>query len=491
MAELGLLALSIEEVAPKIKGREVSPVEVTIAAIEHAERMQPKINSFITFVPEMALARAHELESALMRGEYCGPLHGIPIGVKDNIHIKGIPTKNGTKSFGAVADPMEDAPAVGKLREAGAIVIGKENMPESACNCVTDNAIFGYGLNPWDTDCHPGGSSGGTAANVAAYVTYGGVGTDGGGSVRMPASYNGVAGMKATCGRVSQRGNTIDPLFGFHHIGPLSRTVKDNAMMLQAVSEYDHLDSTSEPVPVDDYVGSLSKDIRGLVMGIPRQYFFDHLDPEVRGSVEQAIKVIEGLGVKTEEVSVKHMELVMGVFDPAWVDIAVAVELHLWTQRDEFDGNEILRYQTLLAQCVPAVALIKVGRFRRVINEEFAKVMERVDFLVTPTTPTPAYPYDLKSIQVGDHLVDLTDASGFCTANMPLTCVFNFIGPPAISIPCGFSSKGLPIGLQIIGRVFEESLVLRVADSYQRAAPRPKELLPKAVEEALAEPALC
>ena len=484
MEELGLLRLSIEELAPKIEAREVSPVEVTKAAIGHAERMQPRLKTFITFLPEMALSRAHELERALMKGEYYGPLHGIPIGIKDMIHMKGVRTTNGTKMmYGAVTEAEADATVVTKLNEAGAVILGKENMHEGGAGCMSNNAIYGYCRNPWDPECHPGGSSGGSAANVAAYVTYGSVGTDGGGSIRMPASWCGVVGFKATYGRISQRGNTLNADIGTHHLGPMTRSVKDNAIMLQAMAGYDPLDPFCVPAPVDNYVNALGTSIKGLVMGIPRHYFFEHIDPEVKVAVEKAIQVIEGLGARVEEVEVPYIDICLTAWEPFFADMFVTTEPYLRNRREDY-VEPTLRYELLTNQFLLAVDLIKAYRFRRLFKQEFAKLMEGVDFLVTPTTPTVTWPIEAESLMMGDVEMDLTVPGGPLRAGWPLSAPFNLIGTPAISIPCGFNQKGLPIGLQIVGRVFEESLVLRVAHSYQQAVQQPS-VLPQAVTGAL------
>ena len=308
MSELGPLSNHIHEVAPLVKSRKLSPVELTRAAIDHAERMQPVLKSFITLTPELALREAQKLEAMLMRGEWLGPLHGIPVGLKDMLLTKGVLTTDGSKALEDYV-PDEDAPVVSRIKAAGAVILGKENMHEIGAGFQSDNPWFGRVRNPWDTERYAGGSSGGSAANVAAYVTFASLGTDGGGSVRQPSAVCGIVGMKATYGRVSNLGclEGVDP--ANFHVGPHTRCVKDNAIVLGAIAGDEPLDPSTVPVPVDDYEGALDRDIRGLVMGIPENHFYDPLDTEVAGAVSRAIAVLEEFGVEARPVEMKRLEL--------------------------------------------------------------------------------------------------------------------------------------------------------------------------------------
>jgi aspartyl-tRNA(Asn)/glutamyl-tRNA(Gln) amidotransferase subunit A len=482
MEELGPLSLSISELAPQIKARKISPVEVTQAAIAHAKRMQPILNSFITLDEDGALHQAQEAESHLMRGEYLGPLHGIPIGLKDMLLTKGLRTTDGGKPLESYV-PDEDAPVVERLKSAGAIILGKENMHEIGFGFVSDNPWYGRVRNPWDPETFAGGSSGGSAANVAAFVTFASVGTDGGGSVRQPSAVCGIVGLKATYGRVSNRGalEGIDPA-NFHN-GPHTRSVRDCAIMLQAMAGYDPLDPSSVPVPVDDYEGALERSIKGLVMGIPSNHFFDPLDPEIGDAVSKAIAVLEELGAHVREVEMKHMDLLPLIRDANAAGF-VAYEPDLRKNRNQFSSD--IQHSLLSRQFILAKDMIKAQQARRLFCQEWAEVMQDVDFLITPTTPVLPWTYGSSTVMLGDEEVDVSTTSdgvaGWVMGRN--TSPANINGVPALTVPCGFSRSGLPIGMQIMGRPWAESLVLRVAHQYEQAAPAPKRM-PSAVAQAL------
>ena len=486
MAELGLLSQTISELAPRIKSRELSPVEVTQAAIAHAERMQPILKSFITLTPELALRRAQELESSLMRGEYLGPLHGVPIGLKDMLLTKGVRTTDGGKPMENYV-PEHDAGVVEQLRSAGAVLLGKENMHEIGAGFVSDNKWYGRVRNPWDLERIAGGSSGGSAANVSSFVTFASVGTDGGGSVRQPAAVCGHVGFKATYGRISNRGALEGSDPAAFHVGPHTRSVRDSAIMLQAMAGYDPLDPSTVPVPVDDYVSTLGHTIKGLVMGVPSNYFFDPIDPEVADAVMKAVAVLEGLGVESRQVEIKYIDQMMkvgGVLELA--GSAIPWEEVLRKGRNQMSPAE--RHWALSGQFLLASDLVQAQQMRRLFQQEWATTMEQVDFLVTPTTVALPYRFEDKTIAVGDTQVDLSglipdDFSGWIMGRN--TVLANYTGVPAITVPCGFSTGGLPIGLQIMGRPWEESLVLRVAHHYEAAVPR-SQTVPPAVRDALA-----
>ena len=489
MADLGLLSLNISELAPKIKSREVSPVEVAQAATAHAERMQPHLNSFITFTPELALEQAQSMERLLMRGEYLGPLHGIPMGLKDMLCTKDVRTTDGSKPMENFI-PEEDATVVAKCRAAGAVILGKENMAEAGSGCTSINPWYGPVHNPWDVRFHPGGSSGGSAANVSAFVTYASLGTDGGGSVRMPSSVCGNVGIKATYGRVSIHGCLEGAEPSTYHVGPHTRSVLDGAIVLRAISGYDPLDPATVPVPVDDYPALLEESIRGLVMGVPRDYFFDLLDPQVRDAVEKAILVLEELGARAQEVTLKDAELI-----PVLRYLTGGSGLGDIRNRDLYkreNMGEERRMRALQAQFNPVGTYSKGLQLRRYLQREYARLFETVDFLVMPTTPVPAWPIDAASVRVGDQEVDV-GLPPFSRDRRPgassrllgrLTQLGNVTGAPAVTVPCGFTDAELPIGLQVMGRAWEDTLTLRVAHQYEQVAP-PSKTVPPAVAQAL------
>ena len=465
MADSGLLTLTISELAPKIKAREISPVELTEAALAQADRLQPTINSFITILHEQARSQAKEQEAALMRGEYRGPLHGIPIGIKDNIATAGIRTTVGSKVLSDQV-PEEDALVVTKCKEAGAIILGKENLEEFAAGPTSNNLHYGAVHNPWNLDHIPGGSSGGGGANVASCVTFASLGTDLGGSVRGPANFCGVVGLKQTFGRVSQRGLLVTSFNG-DHIGPLTRSVSDSALMLQVIAGYDPLDPSTVPVPVPDFSDSLGKGLSGLKMGIPTNYYFDLMDSEVEASVRQAIDTLEELGVEAREIALPSMKYAGALRIAGMADSVVTHEPYLRTNRQDY-GPTVL-YRTLAGQFVLGRDYSKALKVQRIIKEEYARVLQEVDFLVTPSAPVAAWRIDSETVTLGGKEYPVRGPGAGMTSRC--TSPSNATGLPAMSIPCGLTQAGLPIGVQLIGRPFEEQTLFQVAHGYEAVSP--------------------
>lgn len=465
MADAALVTRTISELAPQIKAREISPVEVTEAALARADRLQPTLNAFITILHEQARSQAKQQEAALMRGEYRGPLHGIPIGIKDNIATAGIRSTVGSK---VLADhvPEEDAYVVSRCKEAGAIIIGKENLEEFAAGSTSNNLHYGAVHNPWNLDHIPGGSSGGGGANVAACVTFASLGTDLGGSVRGPANFCGIVGLKQTFGRVSQRGLLVTSFNG-DHIGSLTRSVRDSALMLQAIAGYDPLDPSTVPVPVPDFSASLGRALHGLKMGIPTNYYFDMIDSEVDVAVRQAISTLEDLGVEAREVTLPSMQYAGALRIAGMADSVVTHEPYLETHRQDY-GPTVL-YRTLAGQFVLARDYSKALKLQRIIKEEYARVLQDVDFLVTPTAPVAAWRIDAETVVLGGKEYPVRGPGAGMTSRC--TSPSNATGLPAMSIPCGFTPVGLPIGLQLIGRPFEEALLFQVAHGYEAVSP--------------------
>ena len=460
-----LLALTISELAPRIKAREVSPVELTEAALAQADRLQSTLNSFITLLHEQARTQAREAEAALMRGEYRGPLHGIPIGIKDNIATVGIRTTVGSKVLSDQI-PAEDALVVSKCKETGAVILGKENLEEFAAGSTSNNLHYGAVHNPWNLDHVPGGSSGGSGANVASHVTFASLGTDLGGSVRGPANFCGVVGLKQTFGRVSQRGLMVTSFNG-DHIGPLTRSVKDSALMLQTIAGHDPLDPSTVPVPVPDFSEFLGRSLRGLKMGIPGNYYFDLLDSEVEAAVRQAINALEELGVEPREVTIPSMKYAGALRIAGMADSLVAHEPYLEKARQDY-GPTVL-YRTLAGQFVLGRDYAKALKVQRIIKEDYARVLQDVDFLVTPSAPVAAWRIDSSTITIGGAEYPVRGPGAGMTARC--TSPSNATGLPAMSVPCGFTEAGLPIGLQLIGRPFDEQLLFQVADGYEAVSP--------------------
>ena len=465
MAGNDLSELSITELAPRIAAREVSPVEVTRAALARAERMQPLLNSFITLLPEQAIAQAEAREEAIGKGEYRGPLDGVPIGIKDNIATAGIRSTVGSK---VLADfvPAEDARVVELCKQAGAIILGKENMHEFAAGGTSDNPHYGPVRNPWNRDRIPGGSSGGSAANVVTGVTYASLGTDLGGSVRGPAAFCGAVGFKQTFGRVSQRGLMVTSFNG-DHIGPITRTVADNAAMLQVMAGIDPLDPSTVPVPVPDYSAGLGRGIAGVRVGVPSNYFFDIVDTEVRAALDRAINSLKEFGAELVEVSfqtLQYAEVLQALFVPEGV---VVHEQFLKNHREAY--SEDLAQRMLAGQFVLARDFIKGMKVQRLIKEEFAAVLQQVDLIAAPTTICPAFPIGAETVTIEGKEYPLKGPGATVTGRA--TFLANATGLPSLSVPCGFSSDGLPFSLQLIGRPFEEEVLLQAASSYEQVSP--------------------
>ena len=450
---------SIAQLAGLIRRRELSPVELTREYLRRIEQVNPRINAYITVTTDRAMGDARRAEAEIGAGTYRGPLHGVPIGLKDLFDTAGIRTTGGAKIH-ADRVPADDSTAAQRLREAGAVLLGKLNTHELGVGATTNNPHFGPTRNPWNTDYIPGGSSGGSAAAVAAGLAAGAMGTDTGGSVRVPASLCGVVGLKPTYGRVSKAG-VITLSWVLDHVGPITRTVEDAALMLQAIAGYDPADFSTVPVPVDDYTTALEGGIKGLRVGVPRAWFYDQLDGEVRSAVEAAVETLRGLGAQVREVTIPGLEPLV----PALFGFVVAEqqEYHaeaLATRPQDF-GPDV---RAVLSSPAPgAPDLIKALRLRYAVTETMRRVLEDVDVLVTPTTPLPAVPIGQEIVRYGGAEEPVLFAMIRCTGP------FNAAHLPALSLPCGFTGTGLPIGLQIAARPFDEATVLRAGYAYEQA----------------------
>jgi aspartyl-tRNA(Asn)/glutamyl-tRNA(Gln) amidotransferase subunit A len=408
-------------------------------------------------------ARKHETEIA--RGAYRGPLHGVPIGIKDNLATANIRTTVGSKVL-AQHVPTEDAEVVRRCKAAGAIILGKENLEEFAAGATSNNPHYGAVQNPWVLGHVPGGSSGGSGANVAACVTFASLGTDLGGSVRLPGTFCGVVGLKQTFGRVSQRGLLVTSFNG-DHIGPLTRSVHDSALMLQVIAGYDALDPSTVPVPVPDYTANLEPTVRGLKIGFPTNYYFELLDPEVETAVRQAITTLQTLGGELREVALPMMQYANVLRIAGMADSVVTHEPYLQDHRQDY-GPDVL-YRLLAGQFVLGRDYAKAMKVQRLIKEEHARVLQHVDVLVTPTAPVAAPRIDATTVTLGgtQHRIR-GPGSGMISKN---TSPSNATGLPAITVPCGFTAAGLPIGLQFIGKPFEETALLQIAHTYEAISP--------------------
>jgi aspartyl-tRNA(Asn)/glutamyl-tRNA(Gln) amidotransferase subunit A len=472
-----LCGLSISELAPLLSRGEVSPVEVTEAFLARIAALNPELNVYLTVDQEGALAQAREAEARLARGEG-GWLTGVPLAIKDVLATQGLRTTCASRILENFVPPY-DATVCTRLRQAGAVFLGKVNMDEFAMGSSTENSAFGVTLNPWRRDCIPGGSSGGSAAAVAADLCSAALGSDTGGSIRQPASHCGVVGLKPTYGRVSRFG-LVAYASSLDQVGPLTKNVRDTALLLQGIAGHDPKDSTAVPQPVPDYLADLGKDLKGLKVGVPREYFGEGLDPEVKAAVQGALKTLESLGADLVEVSLPHTEYAVATY----YIIAMAeassnlarydgvkygfrapagnlLEMYAQTRTQGF-GAEVCRRIMLGTYTLSAgyydAYYRKASQVRTLLRRDFDRAFETCAVLATPVAPTPAF-------RVGEKVDD--------PLTMYLSDIFtisaNLAGIPGLSLPCGVSTGGLPIGLQLLGPPFGEPRMLQVAYALEQA----------------------
>src|SRR5579862_9889014 len=447
-----LATLSLREAAEQIRKRKVSPVELTTACLARISQANPALNAFITITAESALQQAHEAEAEVMRGKWRGPLHGVPIALKDLFDTAGVKTTAGSGVFKDRV-PTEDAEVVRRLKAAGAVLLGKTNMQEFAFGGTSIVSYFGAVHNPWELGHIAGGSSGGSAAALAAELCYGALGSDTAGSVRLPASICGIVGLKPTYGLVSIRG--VIPLsWSLDHVGPMGRTVADTALLLQVIAGYDEKDTTSEPMNVPDYSQALTAKVSSLRIGAPREFFFADLDPEIDAAMKEALSVLGKLtaGIRDVDLPSNNMETLR--------DVVRAAEAYAYHR--EYVNKTPELYQPLTLKRIQAGANVSTPSYiqgRRdlaQVRRTAAKWLESVDLLVTPTIPIP--PAAISDPHADDILPEVRNTSPF-----------DVNGWPAISLPCGFSRQGLPIGLQIIGPHGGEAVVFQLAHAYEQA----------------------
>jgi aspartyl-tRNA(Asn)/glutamyl-tRNA(Gln) amidotransferase subunit A len=476
---MSLFDHKISELHRLLHKKEISVSDLVDESFRRIGEVEEKVQAFLTLNEENARAKAKELDDKLAKEENdFGTLFGMPIGIKDNIVTKGLRTTCASKILYNF-DPIYDATVMERLHEAGAITIGKLNMDEFAMGSSTENSGFQLTRNPWDLERVPGGSSGGSAAAVAAGEVPFALGSDTGGSIRQPAAFCGVVGLKPTYGRVSRFG-LVAFASSLDQIGPITRTVEDNAYLLQVISGLDPMDSTSANVEVPNYVEALTGDIQGLKIAVPKEYLGEGVAEEVRQSVLNALKVLEKLGATWEEVSLPHSKYALATYyllasSEASANLARfdgvrygyrtdnaknLIDMYKQTRSEGF-GNEVKRRIMLgtfaLSSGYYDAYYKKAQKVRTLIKQDFEKVFEKYDVIIGPTTPTPAF-------KIGEKTNDpLT-----MYANDILTIPVNLAGVPGISVPCGFVN-GLPVGLQIIGKHFDESTIYRVAHAFEQA----------------------
>ena len=445
-----LAALTLKQASDLLRSKAASPVDLTRACLKRIERCNSGLNAFITVTSEQALEAARAMESEQRRGKWRGPLHGIPIALKDNIDTAGIRTTAASELFKDRV-PSEDAEVVRRLQNAGAILLGKTNLQEFAYGGTSSVSYFGPVHNPWALDRIPGGSSGGSAAATAAGLCFGSLGTDTAGSARIPACCCGIVGFKPTYGRVSNRG--VVPLsWTLDHVCPLCRTVADAALILGVIAGYDELDPSSADTPVPDYSRGFKLQVSKLRLGVPRTPFFEGLDPEIARAVDNAIEVLRKLTATGGEVKLPSTTIPI---DEIYVKVR-SVEGYAYHSQWITESPE--KYQAVTRERISrnageikAPVYAQARRELDLLRRQIKKAFTTVDLLAMPTLPTPPG----------------TIAQG-AEPSIRNTCPFDVLGLPAISVPCGFTTSGLPIGLQIVGAPFAESTVLALAHAYER-----------------------
>ncbi|MBM4381991.1 MAG: hypothetical protein FJ091_01355 [Deltaproteobacteria bacterium] len=459
MADLDLATLTITRAAQALRSKEVSALELTDAYLRRIERLNPRVNAYVTVTAERAREDAKRADAELAAGRARGPLHGVPIAHKDLYETAGIRTTGGGK-FHANHVPSADCSVARKLREAGTVLLGKLNTHEYAYGVTTTNPHYGATRNPWNLAHIPGGSSGGSGAAIAAGLATATTGTDTGGSIRMPASVCGVVGMKPTYGRVSKQG--VLPLsYAFDHAGPLTRTVEDAALVLSAIAGYDANDATTVRTPAEDYTAQLGAGVRGLRIGVPRAWFFERCDEEVAAGVEAALAELRRLGADVREIELPGVAEGVGATFAFVLAEAQAIHADALRTRPEDLGADV---RALLQSPAPSgEALMTALRARDALTVTVRRALESVDLLATPATPIVA-------ARIGDDTIRMGGANeNVLAAMIRCTAPFNATRLPALSLPCGFTRAGLPIGLQLAGRPFDEATVLRAGHAYERA----------------------
>jgi aspartyl-tRNA(Asn)/glutamyl-tRNA(Gln) amidotransferase subunit A len=451
-----LTRMTLRQAADAIRARRASSLELTEACLRRIDTYQRGVNAFITVAHEQARARARAMDAELRAGKPRGLLHGVPIAIKDNVDTAGIRT---TAASAVLADrvPADDAEVVRRLLAAGAVILGKTNLDEFASGGTTTQTYFGPTRNPWNADRVAGGSSGGSGAAVAAELCFGAIGTDTGGSIRIPASWCGVVGFKPTYGRVSNRG-VIPYVPTSDHVGPMARTVDDAALLLQAIAGYDAADLTSEDAPVPDFVAGMRAQVAGLRIGVPRAHFFDKLDPEVAAAVEAALGVLRKLTASTREVVLPAVTALL-----SFGSVEAYAYHQKWLARSPRLYQPPVRRYLEAGGKVTAAEYIAMRQDHLRARREIRGVFRDVDVLVTPTLKIPARTITEAIARAGSEKPLAPDPSN--------TAPFNVYGLPTISIPCGFTRSGLPIGLQIAGPHLQEGRVLALARAYEQVTP--------------------
>ena len=454
-----LLNMTLTEAAAAVRERCVSPIELVRRCLERIEAHDATLRAWITVCADEALAQARTAEEALRSGAHLGPLHGVPIALKDNIATRGLRTTAGSR---ILADwiPDEDATVTARLRAAGAIVLGKLNLHEFAWGGTSDNPHHGTVRNPWNPDRFPGGSSGGSGVAVAARMCFGAMGTDTGGSIRLPSAINGITGIRPTYGRVSNHG--IVPLaWSMDTAGPMARTAEDCAILFDVVAGHDPRDPTSAGQRTQPCRPSLRDSICGLRIGVIPGYFFHHLQPAVEAAVRRALDLFHTLGAEIVEIPIEHIH--GNISAQLTIESAEPGTYHQhWMRERPQDYGADVRALLEVGELMLATHYLQAQRYRALLREEFLAAFRKVDAFVCPTLPFTATPVGATTVCIENGVEE-----SMLSAIMQFTGVASLTGLPAMSVPCGFDADGMPIGMQLIGRPFEEASLFRMAAAYQ------------------------
>lgn len=449
------------ELARLIAAKELSPVEVVQAYLERIAVLDGTLHAFLRVMETSALEAARRAEADVLSGRPLGRLHGVPIALKDLVNVKGQPTTGGSTILRDAVAP-EDATVARRLQDAGAIVVGKLNLHEFAYGPEGLNDHYGHARNPWDAAevRIAGGSSSGSGVAVSAALCAGALGTDTGGSVRIPSSLCGITGLKPTYGRVSRAG-VIALAWSMDHVGPMARSARDCAAILADMAGYDPADPTTSVLPVPDYSAALTGDVKGLRIGLLRGFFRDGVDPEVLAAVEAAARLLERQGARVDEVELEHIEHVPGASFAIIASEALAYHAE-WLRTRAADYQADVADRLRMGAFLTGAQYVRAQQVRTLVRRGVEAALAARDALLAPTTPIAATPIGVVETEIGTARAEVR------ASLIRFTRPFNMSGNPTCSLPCGFTGGGLPIGLQVIGRPFDEATVLRVADGYQR-----------------------
>ena len=460
MDTLEICYMGAGDLSKLVQSKEISPVEIIEAHLTRIDATEPMLNSFITLLADQARKSARQAEKDIQAGRYKGPLHGIPVALKDLYNTGGVRTTSGSRIFDTFI-PSEDCTVAAKFHQAGAILLGKLNMHQFAYGPTGENPDYGHMHNPWNPDMVTGGSSGGSGSAAAAGQCTITTGSDTGGSIRIPAALCGIVGLKPTYGLVSRYG--LSSLsWSLDHPGPMTRTVEDTAITMNVIAGHDPKDVASAKVDIPDYTSALTGDVKGLRIGIVKEYFEAPLDPQVRKAVMDAISLLESMGAEIKEVSYPMFNQSQAISSTVLMAEATAYHRDL-LEKDGHQLYEPVRQRLEAGLFISAAEYLRAQQARSIFDQQGRRLLDEVDLLAGPTEPVTAPEIMASKVMAGEQEV------GVVGALTQYTRPYNINGFPAISVPCGFSDDGMPIGLQLAGRPFDELTVLRAAHAYEQA----------------------